>query len=145
MSAREDAGLRAVARVRRQREQDSRVGLRQAFDEQLSRETDALVVRDRLARGTGREVTDPAAFTAHRAALLHLGAELAASERALGGARLLTAVAQERWHQERGRLRAVEMLLERRADARRAEAARREAAELDDIAAQRWLRQGGGA
>jgi hypothetical protein len=48
--------------------------------------------------------------------------------------------ARRRWGLDRRAVRTVELLLERRAAERRADRARREAADLDELAAQGWLR-----
>jgi flagellar export protein FliJ len=140
---RHDAGLRAVERVRAVRERDSRLGLQQALAELADRETAELCLRDRIGRGSAVAVATTGDFVAQRTALLAMGTQLVDLGRETGAARLLRAVAEERWQQDRARLRAVEMLLERRASERRTEAARREARELDDLAAQRWLRGAG--
>ncbi|WP_374454278.1 flagellar FliJ family protein [Nocardioides sp.] len=135
-----DAGMRAVARVRGVREQDSRLGLtRAAADErEARRRLDA--VGARLATATDPEAIDPAGFATARVVAAALATELTASEAALASATTVTTVAREHWQRDKTRLSAVELLLERRAEERRAERARRERVEVDDLVAVRWLR-----
>lgn len=141
MSAREDAGMRAVARVRNVREHDSRVGLQSATAEQRLREAEL----DRLRRSLGLvphfDAGSNAAFMAHRASLAALSAAVLVAEQRLEVDRAITAESLVRWQQDKTRVSAVEMLLERRAEERRAEADRVEARALDDIATQAWQRR----
>lgn len=136
-----DAGMRAVARVRGVREQDSRLGLaRAAADERAARRRlDAAGAR--LA-ATGASVpSDPASFGAARHAVAALAADVTASRAALASATTVAALAREHWQRDRTRLSAVELLLERRAERRLAERLRRERVEVDDLVAARWLRR----
>lgn len=135
-----DAGMLAVARVRGVREQDSKLGLRRAVEDEreAARRLDA--VRARL--GTAEIAPDGslAGFLSARAAGTALAQETALADAALGVAGTVRAAAREHWQRDRTRLAAVELLLERRQEARRVERARREAAEIDDLVAARWLR-----
>jgi flagellar export protein FliJ len=131
-----DAGMRAVARVRGVREQDSRLGLQQSLAEQHAAERRASGVRRQLAAGEEFTVGAGADFVARRAALAALGAELVTAEATVASAQNLALAARSRWQEDKTRLSAVEMLLERRADERLAVRLRTEARELDDIAAQ---------
>jgi len=141
MSAPQDPGLRAVARVRGVREQDSRLGLRQAVALTAQREAEAAQARQRLDRAPAFEQGSSAQFHAQRTALAALAAQARRTREAAEASRATTDEARRRWQHDRSRLRAVESLLERRAEARRAEATRRENHELDDVAARLWLRR----
>lgn len=136
-----DAGLLAVARVRKVRESDSKIGLQTALAEQREAQARVDVLRHQLestdAFGTG----SAAEFLAVRASLQAIGEVLLVAEEQRESTGTISAAAFARWQHDRARLAAIEMLLERRAAAHRAEIARAEATELDDIAAQRWLRQ----
>ncbi len=137
----DDAGMRAVARVRSVRESDSRVGLQTALLESRSAQTKVEDLRDRIASAAGFATGSAAEFLALRASLGALGDVLITAEEHLDESRTISEAAYLRWQQDRTRLAAIEMLLDRRAAARRAERERAEARELDDIAAQRWLGQ----
>lgn len=129
MSARADAGLRAVARIREVRERDSRLEVRDARLDQAR----AAAVLDELQRALAAPV--PAeAFATGRQALLALAEPITRARADLLAAEGRCADAVARWQQARSRLAAVEGLLERRAAARAAEARRVEARELDDVA-----------
>lgn len=135
-----DAGMRAVARVRGVREQDSRLGLsRVAADErEAGRRTTAL--REQLAATVLPESADPGAFALGRLAATGISAQVAEAERRLAAAGTVTTAAREHWQQDVTRLSAVELLLERRAQQRGAERLRRETSEVDDLVSARWLR-----
>jgi flagellar protein FliJ len=135
-----DAGMRAVARVRGVREQDSRLGVaRAAADErEARRRLDAVVAR--LAAATDPAVIDPSGFATARLAAADVAAEVTASRAALASAATLTTAAREHWQRDKTRLSAVELLLERREEQRREERTRRERVEVDDLVAVRWLR-----
>lgn len=142
-----DAGMLAVARVRGVREQDSRLGLRQAAadEREAGRRLDAVTERLAAAGETGS--TDVAAYLLARVSATALAQETGTARAALATAGTVTAAARDHWQRDRTRLAAVELLLERREELRRAERARRETAELDDLTASRWLRarRAGGA
>jgi flagellar FliJ protein len=138
---RHDAGLHAVARVRRVRETDSRLGLRTAWAEHRTAQERVENLRAQLESGNLFSTGSAAAFLALRTSLQVLGDVLIAAETERDAARLISETAYARWRYDRTRLDAVEMLLDRRRAKRRADAARAEARELDDIAAQRWLRE----
>jgi flagellar FliJ protein len=135
-----DRPLRAVERVREVRERDSLLGLQRAREssERLRRTADASLAavggHATFTEGTGQEYV---------AVRLLLGALAHQHEDDAERARTGLVVAEEaarRWQHDRARLRAVELLLERRAARRRAEQDRRDAAEADDLATQAWLR-----
>lgn len=138
-----DAGLRAVARVRNVRETDSRIGLRTAWQETRSAQRRVDELRGQLEQANDFSTGSAASFLALRHSLQVLGDVLIAAESDRDSSQLISDTAYARWQLDRTRLAAVENLLERRAASRRAEATRQEARELDDIAAQRWLRASG--
>lgn len=137
-----DAGMRAVARVRAVREQDSRLGLARAAADEREAGRRLHAVTEQLARTAeaGADGSDPAAYLALRAGAGALAVEVTASRAALASASTLTAMAREHWQRDHTRLSAVELLLERRAADRRAERERRERAQVDELATVRWLR-----
>lgn len=143
-AADQDRGLRAVARVREVRERDSRIGLMRAASEHRERQRVAAqleaVVRDHTdaISADGRPVTD---WAARRSGLLALAESVRRAQDGVAAAALLRTSADEHWRRDRTRLRAVEHLLELRADARRRELAAATARELDDIGGQLWLRR----
>lgn len=135
-----DAGMRAVARVRGVREQDSRLGLARASADlhEAVRRLDAFVAR--LAETRDPEVADPVSFAAARTVAAGAALDVGASRAALASASTLHLAAREHWQRDQTRLAAVELLLERRAEQRRAERLRRERVEVDDLVSARWLR-----
>ncbi|HET6151980.1 MAG TPA: flagellar FliJ family protein [Marmoricola sp.] len=135
-----DAGMLAVARVRRVRESDSRIGLQSALAEYRVTQGRVDVLRERLAAAGGFSSGSAAEFQVLRHALAALGDVLIAAESELDSSQMISGAALVRWQDDKARLSAIELLLERRTAARRTAAARREARDLDDIAAQRWLR-----
>jgi hypothetical protein len=131
--------MRAVARVRGVREQDSRLGLRRAIaDEHEAR--GRVVALEATLRRPGVVAGDVATFLTARAAEGALAEEASRARQAAEAAGTVSATALAHWQQDRTRLAAVELLLERRAERRRAERARRETAEIDDLTAVRWQR-----
>lgn len=139
--SRNQGGMRAVERVRRVREQDSRIGLQQALDEQRLHEARVAELRVRLETGSAFDAGSAGSFLALRASLDALGAAVRSAEFDVAASRTISDAAYAQWALDRARLAAVEALIERRAEATRAEAARREARELDEIAVQRWQRR----
>jgi len=142
MSARhpEDRAMNAVRRVRDSREQDSRSGLTRALSVVGTRETELERAAARRAASPAFGVGSPADFAAHVGLGTGLAThELQAADR-LRDSRLVADEAVHRWQLDRQQVRAVDVLLERRARARAEDRARREARELDDLATQTWLR-----
>ncbi|RNL80240.1 flagellar FliJ family protein [Nocardioides marmorisolisilvae] len=139
----DDAGLLAVARVRRVRETDSRIGLQTALAEQRAAQKRVDDLRRRLHDADRFAAGSAADFVALRGSLQVLGMVLLAAVEELDQTRTISAAALEAWQRDRAKLAAIEGLLERRLAARRTEAARGEARELDDLATQRWLRRTG--
>ncbi len=146
MSARHehDRGLVAVARVRDVRERDSLFGLRRASEEHDARQVRAdqldETVRQHAASGAPAGQPLPE-WAAQRRALVSLATAARSAHDDVAAAARLKATAHGHWQRDRARLRAVQQLLEHRAEARRAELARTEARELDDIGGQAWLRR----
>lgn len=136
-----DPALGAVARVRETRETDSRIGLQRALAAHLA---DAGVVADsrrRIAARPGFVQGSSAAFLADRGLLAAMALRIDEQERQADASRGVAEEARRHWQQDRTRLRAVHLLLERRAAERRAERERREAADRDDLAGQGWLQR----
>lgn len=140
MTREDERGMRAVHRVRSAREADSRIGLQQAVSERRAAGVRVTELRRRISENRDFPAGSTGSFLALRASLEALGAALVDAQTAWETSRTVTEAAQERWRQDRTRLAAIDLLLERRADARRAEARRREARDLDELATQRWQR-----
>ncbi len=142
MSAPEpDRALGAVRRVRDAREQDSRIGLQHALAAARTRDAEAERARARLDQAPAFGTGSVADFRGH---VLHVTALAQGEQQAAQRAESSRAVADEatrRWQRDRTELRVVDLLLERRAAERAEERGRREARELDDLAAQGWLRR----
>lgn len=136
-----DRGMRAVARVRGVREKDSQIGLQQALREQRQHEARSDELRGQLERHRSFTSGSAASFVALRASLDALGEVLSATETRAATSRTVSEAAYARWQVDKARLSAVELLIERREDARREDLARRERRELDEIAAQLWRRR----
>lgn len=132
---RHDRGLHAVARVRRVREQDARLGLQLALAELRTREERVASLADRLRTARGEVAGSPGEIVNLRLGLTHLGEAVRDAESAASDQRILAEDARGRWQLTATELKAVEQLLERRATRRRTAAARAEAKELDDLAA----------
>src|SRR5690242_20135330 len=139
----EDAGLLAVARVRRVRETDSRIGLQKALAEQRTARARVEDLRTRLQAADQFATGSTNDFVALRGSLEILGMVLVTAVEELEQTRTISDAALDAWQRDRARLAAIEGLLERRSAARRTEVARSEARELDDLATQRWLRASG--
>jgi flagellar biosynthesis chaperone FliJ len=136
----EDKALNAVRRVRDSREQDSRFGLQLALDAARTREVELEQARERRATAASFAAGSIADFTAHVAHTATLAAlELQARDR-VQSSRMVADEAARRWQHDRQQVRVVDLLLERRAEARAEQRRRHEAHELDDLATQAWLR-----
>ena len=138
-----DRGLKAVARVREVRERDSLIGLRQAGAEHAARRLEAELVRETIREHTSATTAgehEMSQFAAQRHVLLALSAAAHRADQEVETAAHLKTAAHEHWQRDRARLRAVQHLLELRAEAWDAEAARSVARELDDIGGRLWLR-----
>lgn len=138
----DDRGLAAVARVREVRETDSRIGLQQVLAEQAAL-TGRLTSLTGVLESAGVEpVCSPGELLVQRTALANVGVLAGETRSTLATTEVVADEARVRWGADRARLAAVELLLERRAAGRRTERERREAREADDLAAQRWAREG---
>lgn len=140
MSRPKAESLDAVARVRRVRERDSLTGLQFAVREVADaqdRVTRLETQRDRPIATIG----PVGSFVAARTTLLAVEQATTAAQLVLESTQNLAHSALAHWQSDKSRLRAIEMLQERRLEEARAEAARSEAKELDDIATQLWQRR----
>lgn len=133
--------LDAVARVRRVREQDSRTGFQLASREVEEAELRLATLDAQLDAQDAAGSVPSGDFVARRGALLAVAQARTAAQGALVSSRNLAGSALAHWQHDAGRLKAIEMLQERRAAEVRAEAVRAEAKELDDIATQLWQRR----
>jgi hypothetical protein len=136
-----DRSLTAVRRVREARERDSRLGLQRALAASRQRDAEARQAAARLAAEPAFGSGTPIDLTAHVARTTWLAAEQADAVRRADASRAVAAEAAHHWQLDRQQVRVVDLLLDRRARARAEERARREARELDDLAAQGWLRR----
>ena len=132
--------LVAVRRVREARERDSLIGLQQALTATRRREAEADASRARLATTPAFGTGTAQEFRAHAARLQALAEAVSATQEQVRRSTSVAEEARRRWGLDRQAVRTVELLLDRRAEERRAEEARREAADLDELAAQGWLR-----
>jgi flagellar export protein FliJ len=147
LSATDDPGLHAVARVRGVREQDSLLALLQALatqhdrQEQLARLQQQLTAAAALEADILGETGSPGALLTLRMTLAHLATSTRLAREELTAAEVRADAARDRWAHDRSRLSAVEQLLERRTDERRRQARRVEDRQTDETAAQGWLRR----
>ncbi|WP_295656347.1 flagellar FliJ family protein [uncultured Nocardioides sp.] len=141
MSTVHDAGLQAVARVRGVRERDSRQGLTTAIAEHAAVESGVRTLEQQLDAQPAFLAGTSVTYLADRTHALAVGQALVVRREDLRVSASVMAAATSHWRSDRSRLEAVSMLLARRAEQRRAERARTEAAQLDDAAAQGWLRR----
>ncbi len=132
-AGRRDRGLQAVARVRSVRERDSRAGLLQALTNLRSREAELAARQAALAEATARSYDSMAELVAARPFLEATAQAVLEAQRRLTAGTTVAAEARSRWQADKTRVRAIEHLLEVRADRARAEALRAEARETDDI------------
>ena len=137
---RQDAGLRAVRRVRQVRERDAVVVLHEV---RVARDAATLAVDDVRAALADVPALAPgqiehAGTLATRSAWVVGGTHvLSGLVRAAETAELDLVSARDQWTVARSRLRAIELLEERRAAERRAARARHEQLESDDLAGSR--------
>lgn len=125
-------GLRAVARVRGVREQQSQLHLQRALAQQRDRAADLAALQAQLASAD-------VAITA-RMHLVNLAPVIAEAHEAVTAAGRTTDLAREQWEHDKSRLTAVERLLERRDLEHRAEIDRALARDADELASSGWLR-----
>ena len=137
----QDRGLLAVARVRGAQERTSRVDLERALQQVKEREVD-LRRRQQMIRAAGPFLGGTAAdFVTTRVSLGHMAQSASEAARRLEESKQAAATAHRSWLERKTKLRAVELLLERREQRRREERNRREQVELDEAAGQIWMRQ----
>ena len=141
MSTTSSDSLDAVARVRRVRERDSLLGLHEATREAAREERRLEALEQLLDEVTHRSPTTTDDLVSARTQALGVGAALTAARASLASSRLMAISAREHWQVDQTRLKAIQMLQERRALEARAEADRAEARELDEIATQLWQRR----
>lgn len=142
MTRDEDRGMRAVARVRAVRERDSRIGLLQALTTVRLREEELERLRAKLAEAAQRAHGDLDDFVVSRRLLSGMAAGVREAEHRLEGSRTVAAEAHARWQADKARVRAIEQLLDRRANRRAEEEARAEVREVDDIVGRLQARTG---
>ncbi len=136
----QDRGLQAVTRVRGVREQDSKLGLQQATKTVRERVCDQQQREDALAAAPPFSAGSGGDFLVARHALATMASEVSAAADRVAAGQTVAAEALGRWQNDKTRLRAVELLGDRRAARRRAELQRAEDRESDDVAGRRWLR-----
>ncbi|MGZ4493273.1 MAG: hypothetical protein ACXVWU_01105 [Nocardioides sp.] len=136
----QDRALTAVRRVRSARETDSRIGLQHALSTLCEREAEEARAQQRLAEAPLFAAGSTSEFAAHVVHVSNLAQDSRRTGAAAESSRTVAGEATRRWQADTTAVRVVELLLERRAAERTAERARREARELDDLAAQGWLR-----
>lgn len=142
MSRDEDRGMRAVARVRAVRERDSRIGLLQALTTVRLREEELGTLRATLEEAARRVEGDLDDFAASRRLLTGMAAMVREAEHRLEGSRTVAAEAHVRWQADKARVRAIEQLLDHRAERRAEDEARADVREIEDIVGRLWSRTG---
>ncbi len=135
-----DRGLGAVARVREVRERDSRAGLLQALTNVRTRQAELAQREEALAAASSRSCGSLAEYAVGRQFLETTAQAVLEAERRLAVSTTVATEARSRWQADKTRARAIEHLLEVRAERARAEALRAEARETDDIVGGRWGR-----
>jgi flagellar protein FliJ len=128
-----DRGLVAVARVREVRERDSRAGLLQALANVRTREAELAERQQALADASARSFSSLGEFTVGRHFLDATASAVTDAQRRLTASTTVATEARSRWQADKTRARAIEHLLEQRAERARTEALRSEAREIDDI------------
>ena len=128
-----DRGLHAVARVREVRERDSRAGLLQAQANVRTREAELARREQALAEASTRSFDTIGDFVVGRQFLRATADAVLEAQRRLAASTTVATEARGRWQADKTRVRAIEHLLEVRAERARAEALRAEAREVDDI------------
>lgn len=128
-----DRGLHAVARVRDVRERDSRLGLLQALAAVRTREAELAAREQALTEASARPFGSVGEFAVGRQFLEATATAVVDAQRRLTASTTVATEARNRWQADKTRARAIEHLLEVRAERARAEALRAEARETDDI------------
>ena len=132
-ATRRDRGLHAVARVREVRERDSRAGLLQALSNVRTREAELAGREQALAEASQRSFGSLGESAVGRQLLDATAHAVLEAQRRLAASTTVATEARNRWQADKTRVRAIEHLLEVRAERARAEALRAEAREIDDI------------
>ena len=135
-----DRGLMAVARVRGAEEQASRIELERALRRVKEDERELRNREEMILASAPFRAGSSAEFVQQRQSLQHMTQGASEAAQRLEASKRLAAEVHRTWLTRKTRLRAVELLLERREARRREERARRERVELDDLAGQGWLR-----
>ena len=128
-----DRGLKAVARVREVRERDSRAGLLHALATVRTREAELVEREQALLEASTRSTASVGEYAVHRQFLHATATSVREAQRRLEASTTVATEARGRWQADKTRVRAIEHLLELRAERARAEALRAEAREIDDI------------
>jgi flagellar protein FliJ len=140
-----DRGLHAVARVREVRERDSRAGLLQSLANVRTREAELAQRQEALTAASSRSVGSLGEYAVSRLFLEATAHAVLEAERRLAATTTVATESRNRWQADKTRVRAIEHLLEVRAERARTEALRAEARETDDIVGGRWARHAGHA
>jgi flagellar export protein FliJ len=144
---REDRGLAAVARVRGVAEQRSLRELQQALAGRDTCRREVEDLQQQLLTGASLEAellgpgSDPGTLLTLRMTLGQLADSTRLARSRLAHAEAVVDAARARWEGDKGRLAAVEQLLERRSAERAVQARRAEDRQTDETAAQGWLRR----
>lgn len=128
-----DRGVQAVHRVREVRERDSRIGLLRAMTAVRSRESHLEELRDALEQALTRDADTLDDFVVSRHLLTMMAVAVGEAEQRLAAARTVATEAHHRWQADKAGLKAIEHLLDQRAQHRAEEAARVEIREADDV------------
>jgi flagellar FliJ protein len=136
-----DRGLRAVARVREVRERDSRIGLLHALTTVRSREEELASLQVALDHAAQHDADTLDDFVVSRGLLTGMAVAVREATHRLDAGRTVATQAHARWRDDKARVRAIEQLLERRAQRRADEVARAEVREVDDIVGRLQLRR----
>ncbi len=129
----QDRGMRAVRRVREVRERDSRVGLLHALTTVRDREAHLEELRTALQQAVTREADSLDDFVVSRHLLATMAVAIGEAEHRLTDARTVATAAHQRWQADKAGMKAIEHLLETRAEQRADDAARAEVRETDDV------------
>ncbi len=133
MRTQHDKGMKAVRRVREVRERDSRIGLLHALAAVRDREAWLEELRNALQQAVTRGADTLDQFVVSRQLLATMAEAVGEAEHRLASARTVATAAHHRWQADKAGLKAIEHLLERRAEARAEEQAKAEVREVDDI------------
>jgi flagellar biosynthesis chaperone FliJ len=125
--------MKAVRRVREVRERDSRVGLLHALTAVRDREAHLEELRNALQQAVTRSASTLDEFVVSRQLLATMAIAIGEAEHRLDAARTVAAEAHRRWQADKAGMKAIEHLLDARAQQRADEAARAEVREVDDV------------